>query len=235
MGSPFASILESLTRQRGVRASLVVEQQGRLLVIAEQVGEEGAWIVRGESVCRYGRRHHGLAITARLAGRAPLGCGRRAVVRHTRWWPGPLHVGQRRRHFGISAAALGGGALQVVPSVGRPSLLKAHVRHSFHRPEVIGREPQYHIPLVERALKLSPIDGDTRQQIMRVGVVRMALEPTCRDAQREIELPLTPQRLAKLQEDETRRVARELIAPTPNLVSHGRAPPRAPRARASAG
>ena len=53
----------------------------------------------------------------------------------------------------------------------------------------------------------------------------MPLESAQRDLERDVELTLPAQRLAELQKDEARRVARQLVAPPPDVVSHW-PPPR---------
>src|SRR2546430_3189681 len=150
--------------------------------------------------------------------------------RRRRRRPGASQIRKRRRHFGVSA--LLGGALEVLLGVRRVALLKANERHALERSEVAGRKPQHRIPFVECALQLASIDGNTREQVMRVRVVRMPLEPAHGDLERQIELALPPECLAEREKGEARPVARELVAPATDVVSHGR-PPRAPPAPAS--
>ena len=105
-------------------------------------------------------------------------------------------------------------------------LLKSNERHAFQRTEVSGGESQHDVPFVERALQLVAIDGDARQQVVRIYVMRMPLEAAHSNLEREIELPLPAQCFAEGKKDEARRIARELVAPATNVVSHGQ-PPRA--------
>jgi len=42
---------------------------------------------------------------------------------------------------------------------------------------VTRREAEHHVPLVEGILQLAAIDADAREQVVRVRVVRVALEP----------------------------------------------------------
>ena len=50
------------------------------------------------------------------------------------------------------------------------------------------RETKHHVPFVERALKIALIDGDSREQIVRVGIVRMPRQAADGDLERNVGL-----------------------------------------------
>ena len=95
-------------------------------------------------------------------------------------------------------------------------------------------EAQHGFPSVERAREIAAVDCNARDEIVRFDVLRMPLESSQRDLERHVELVLPAQRLAQLQKHETRRIARELVAPPPNVVSHWPPPREAAVSRSSA-
>ncbi len=90
---------------------------------------------------------------------------------------------------------------------------------------MLGRHPERHLPLVHRPVQRALVHVDAGQQIVRVGVVGMPLEPMDRDAMRRFQIPLPAQRLAEQQEGQTARIAGEFLAPAADVVSHQHAPP----------
>jgi hypothetical protein len=62
--------------------------------------------------------------------------------------------------------------------------LKADESHALPCADVARKQPKHHVPLIKRALKLAAIDRDARQQVVRVGIVRMALQTTQRHLER---------------------------------------------------
>ena len=106
-----------------------------------------------------------------------------------------------------------------------PPLLKADERHAFDGTDVTRYEAQHHVPFVERRLQVALIGVNARELIVRIGIVRMALQSAGRDFTRQVELALTSQRLGQRQKDEARRIASQLVAPETDFVSHCRSSP----------
>ena len=179
-----------------------------MLALAENVGEE----------------------EARFFFHAPLGRDERrmtrravAVPRDVRVAKQPSHHSERRRDRRVAAIVRRGRA-QMLLRLGELPLLEEDVPHPLSRADVAGREAEHHVPLVEGVLELAAIHADAREQIVRVRVVRVALESAMRDLEPEVELAGAPQRLAQLHEHEARRIARELVAQPSDLVRHRCAP-----------
>ncbi len=99
--------------------------------------------------------------------------------------------------------------------------LEIEEREAFQGARMMRRDPDRHVPFVERALVVVLVGQDACQQVVRVGEMRMPLEPVHRHAQRRIELTLAPQRLAQPQEHETLRILGELGGEAADVVSHG--------------
>ena len=129
-------------------------------------------------------------------------------------------MGQRGRYARVTVAGGRKSALRALEI----TATKVHETETETRLLVRRIESERHLPLIGRALELSAIRVDTREHVVRIRDVRMAIEPTQRDTHREIELTCTPQRVGERHEHEARRITGEIIAETPNLVSH-RPPP----------
>ncbi len=78
------------------------------------------------------------------------------------------------------------------------------------RAGVPGIEAERDVPLVERPLEIALVAEDAGQQVVRVGQVGIPGQAGERDLFRRVELPATAQRLPERQEDEARRIGREL-------------------------
>ena len=85
---------------------------------------------------------------------------------------------------------------------------------------MVGRDPDGHVPLVERARVVVLVGQDPRVQVVRVGEMRMPLEPVHRDSSRGVELSLATQGFAQPQEHEALWILRELRRERADLVSH---------------
>ena len=85
-------------------------------------------------------------------------------------------------------------------------------------------EAKRHLPLVGRPLEVPAIGVDAGEHVVRVRQVWMPIETAQGHTQRDIELPSATKRVRERHEHEARRIAREIIAQSPDLVSHPRPP-----------
>jgi hypothetical protein len=99
-------------------------------------------------------------------------------------------------------------------------LLKAEEPETLSRTDVGRGDAEDGLPRGRRAIRLSAVDSDTGEQIVRVGVAGVPLDPARRDAQRMVELALAAQRLCERNKDQAARIACELVAQAADLVTH---------------
>ena len=96
--------------------------------------------------------------------------------------------------------------------------LEIEESESLQRTGMIGRDPHRHVPFVERALVVVLVGQDAGVEVVRIGEMWMAFEPVHGDAQRLLQLPLAPERLAQPQKHEALRILRELSGQHADLI-----------------
>ena len=121
-----------------------VEQQRRLPVVDQQVGEE------------------------------PLRVARRTPARPSGATKPPERRTVSSADVTSRAAPARRGLPEISFRVGEPPVLEAHVPQPLHRAEMIRVEPKHRFPPVERAGEIAAVDGDPRHQIVRFDVPRDA-------------------------------------------------------------
>src|SRR4029453_3674855 len=89
------------------------------------------------------------------------------------------------------------------------------------RADVVGRDAEDHVPLVERIGVIVPVGEDTGVEIVSVGQVRVTTETGQRHLLRRLELPSPPERFAQAEKDQTGRVRRQLGGEGPDVFNHG--------------
>ena len=88
-------------------------------------------------------------------------------------------------------------------------------------------EAERDVPLVEGPLEIAPVAEDARQEVVRVGQLGIPGQAGDRDLLGRIELPAAPQRLAERQEDQARRIGRQLRRSGRGCLHCSRRPPSA--------
>ena len=135
------------------------------------------------------------------------------------WHLPTTRQGERLRH----TLVVGRRALRRL-EVGRGLLdvadLEIKEGETLQRPDMRRRDPQRHVPLVERALVVVLVSQHAGVQVVRIGEMRVALEAVQRDALRGIELPFAAQRFGEPQKHQTLRILGELGGERADLVSH---------------
>jgi len=85
------------------------------------------------------------------------------------------------------------GRLEVGDRLADVPHLEIQEREPLQRPDVVGRDAQRHVPLVEGALVVALVGEDARVQVVRVREVRVPLEPGECDTVRRVGLALLAQ------------------------------------------
>jgi hypothetical protein len=168
-----------------------------------------------------GEEHSGVVGTAANTLRLP-GTGVSVPARRSLGGIGAprcAHMLERCRHACMARVALRSVA-QVCLRFLEPPLLKAQEAEALSRTDVGRGDAQDGLPRRRCAIQLSAIDRDAGEQIVRVGVAGMTLDPARGNSQCMVELPLAPQRFGEREKDQAGRISRELVTQAPDLVTH---------------